>query len=190
MGALVHLSALLLATSLLEGGLQVGVADRQLGNTLFRPAMNAQLYGDVTVMPNLLAVGAYWNGMPTGDRSPPDRRSASDLSITALGVRAKLFWPRAGIRPYASVGVGRVTAEFPETRIDGRVAVASILHFAEIPMTLGLHIPLEGPFVMTCEGTYRLGLGFRNEAYDSLLHGGSSARAYTWTLHFGLGIAL
>lgn len=190
MGALVHLSALLLATTVFEGGLQVGVADRMLGNTPFRPSVNAQLYGDVMVMPRLLAVGAYWNGEPTGNRAPPDRLSAGDVAITALGVRAKLFWPREGARPYASVGIGRVTAEFPETRREDRVAVASVQRFAEIPMTLGVMVPLEGPFVMTGEGTYRLGLGYRNDAYDSLLHGGSSARAYTWTLHFGLAVTL
>jgi hypothetical protein len=173
-----------------EAGLQVGAADRRLGNTAFHTAFNAQLYADVTLLPRLLAVGAYWNGMPTGGRAPPDRLSAGDVDIVTLGVRAKLFWPREGVRPYVSAGIGRASAAFPETRRFDQVVAASTQRFVEVPLAAGVTVPLEGPFVMTVEGAYRLGLGYRNDAYDRLLHGSSSPSAHAWTLHFGLAVAL
>jgi hypothetical protein len=195
MGRAVQLASILLATTLsqgpvFEGGIQVGGADRRLGNTAFRTAFNAQLYADVTVLARFFAVGAYWNGMPTGGRASPDRLSAGDVDITTLGVRAKLFWPRDGVRPYVSAGVARASASFPEARVFEQTTPASTQRFVEVPLAIGLNVPLEGPFVMTVEGAYRLGLGYRNDAYDRLLHGASSPHAHAWTLHFGLAVAL
>lgn len=174
-----------------EGGLQVGVIDRQLGNTPFRSAMNGQLYADVNVLPKLLAVGAYWNGYPAGDRVVPDRLGTADVNVTTLGVRAKLFGPRIfQMRLYASVGIGRATADFPETRRDDRVAPKLTTHFAEVPLSLGFSVPLEGPFMFSAEGSYRLALGYDNAPYDRLLHGEASRSGRAWTLLFGLAIAL
>src|SRR5262245_44301066 len=96
-----------------EAGLQLGVIDRRLGNTGFRTTMNAQLYADVTVLPKYLTVGVYWNGVPVGKAASPERLSANNVDITILGVRAKGYLPLPGrLHPYATVGIGRATADF------------------------------------------------------------------------------
>jgi hypothetical protein len=180
-----------------EGGLQLGVIDRRLGNTSFRTTMNAQLYVDVTALPKFLTVGAYWNGVPAGNVATPERLSAPNVDVTIIGLRAKGFLPIPGrLRPYATIGIGRATAEFPKNT--GTVCAPTCVehtspqstnHYAEVPLGIGLRVDLEGPFVFTVEGSYRLALGYRNDAYERTLHESADTGGRAWTLHVSFGLA-
>ena len=180
-----------------EAGLQLGVIDRHLGNTSFRTTMNAQVYADATVIPKYLTVGAYWNGWPAGNVASPDRLSAPDVSIRILGIRAKGFLPLPGrLHPYATAGIGRATAEFAETTgtvcaptCENRYAAASTNYYADLPLGVGLRVDLEGPFVFTVEGGYRLALGYRNDDFDRTLHETAAGGGHAFTLHVSLGAA-
>lgn len=178
-----------------EAGIQLGVIDRRLGNTGFRTTMNAQLYTDVTVLPQYLTVGAYLNGWPAGNRADPARLSADEVDILMYGLRAKALYPLTKrLSPYATVGVGRATADFPETRgtvcaptCVERVSPASTNHYADVPLGIGLRINLEGPFVFTAEGLYRFALGYSNDAYERTLHetAATNGRALSFLVSVG-----
>lgn len=185
------------AADWVEAGLQIGVIDRRLGNTQFRTTMNAQLYADVTVLPDYLTVGAYWNGVPGGNLGKPERLSAGEVDITLLGLRAKGFLPVPGrLRPYATLGIGRATAEFPANSgtvcaptCEVRSSPASTNHYADLPVGLGLRVDLEGPFVFTVEGGYRLAVGYRNDAYERTLHENAASGGRAWSLLISVGAA-
>jgi hypothetical protein len=179
-----------------EGGLQLGVIDRRLGNTNFRTTMNAQIYADVSVIPGYFTVGGYFNGWPTGYQADPERLSADQVDIYIGGVRAKGLYPLTKrLSPYVTGGIGWANADFPAARgtvcaptCEERTAPASTVHYVDVPLGVGLRINLEGPFVFTAEGLYRVVLGYSNEAYERTLHptAGTGGRALSFVVSMGV----
>jgi hypothetical protein len=66
---------------------------------------------------------------------------------------------------------------------------ASTNHYVDLPLAVGLRIDLEGPFVFTVEGGYRLALGYRNDDFERTLHETPGTGGRAFTLHVSMGVA-
>jgi opacity protein-like surface antigen len=200
------------SASFIDVGVQAGVAGRSLAGTDYKTAFNLQAHADLALIPPILMVGAYINGIPFGGAMHP--KPADGVTTTnddtvhfrSFGARAKLKIPIPGIfTPYFIGGVGLVNADFPDitlSRCLPGVGCASQTvpnankWFVEFVLGAGAMIKIAGPLHLTLEGAWRPTTGYKNEDYEKAIQNedqsapSPSRNGYAWTALGGLALSL
>jgi hypothetical protein len=194
--------------SFIDVGAQAGVMGRSLAGTSYKPSFNFQLHADLALIPPILMLGAYANGIPFGGKMKPDSPIATEsINFQGGGLRAKLKIPIPGsFTPYALAGVGYVHANFPDqtlqvcapgtTTCASRTVPSATANFVEFVLGAGFMIELAGPLALTVEGAWRPTTGYKNDTYEQQIQQQStsapspSRNGSAWSIHGGLAISL
>ena len=196
--------------SFIDIGVQAGVAGRTLADVNYKPGFNFQAHADLALIPPILMLGAYVNGIPFGGQMYPKAGQGVDtndsVNFRSFGMRAKLKIPiPGGFTPYGIAGIGLVNANFPDITIQKCTTIAGQSGcvaqkvpnannwFAEFVLGAGFMIKLAGPLHLTVEGAWRPSTGYKNEDYDKALETQKqpqpSRTGSAWTVHGGLAIS-
>ncbi|MGZ3417686.1 MAG: hypothetical protein ACXVEF_07790 [Polyangiales bacterium] len=196
------------SASFIDVGAQAGVMGRSLAGTTYKPGFSFQLHADLALIPPILMLGAYADGIPFGGKLTPDRGTdPQPINFQGGGLRAKLKIPLPGpFTPYGIAGVGFVHANFPDQVISAclpgtavcqsRTVPSATANFAEFVLGGGAMIELAGPLALTLEATWRPSTGYKNDTYEQQIQNQSttapspSRNGYAWTVHGGLAISL
>lgn len=198
------------SASFIDIGVQGGVSSRTLADINYKPGFNFQAHADLALIPPILMLGAYVNGLPFGGQAYPkagqDVNTNEAINFRTFGMRAKLKIPiPGGFTPYGIAGIGLVNASFPDITIQkcGTVAGQSQCvsqpvpnankWFVEFVLGVGAMIKLAGPLHLTLEGAWRPTTGYKNEDYDKALETqqkpAPSRTGSSFTFHGGLAIS-
>jgi opacity protein-like surface antigen len=209
--ALCTISARDAHASFIDVGVQAGVEGRHLADVAYKPGFNLQLHADLALIPPILMVGGYLNGVPVGGKLVPDQannESKNSINFQGGGLRAKLKIPLPGpVTPYGIAGIGLVHGDFPEQNVQvcrsingssvcasQKVTAATAL-FAEFVLGAGVMIEIGGPLYLTLEGSWRPSTGYKNDTYEQQIQSQSttapspSRNGYAWTAHGGLAFS-
>ncbi len=200
------------SASFIDIGVQAGVMGRKLSDTTYKPGFNFQLHADLALIPPILMLGVYANGIPAGGKLTPEPKAggtAQSVSFRTIGLRAKIKIPIPGaFTPYFIAGAGAVNGDFPDQDLEVCTTVAGVAGctkrtvphankwFAEFVLGGGLMIEIAGPLVLTLEGAYRPTTGYSNDDYEKALQNQQqtapppSRNGFGWSAHGGLAISL
>lgn len=201
------------SAAFLDIGVQGGVVSRSLADVNYKPAGSFQAHADLALIPPILMLGAYVNGIPFLGQAYPKPGQGVDteraVNFRTFGLRGKLKIPiPGGFTPYGIAGVGLVNADFPDFTVTKCGTVAGQTGcvgqkvpnannwFVEFVLGVGAMIKLSGPLHLTLEGAWRPSTGYKNEDYDKAIQNQDknapqpSRTGAAWSGHLGLAISL